>query len=185
MNNFLYLISDLHLCHLPIMSPPFPMFLRWTSEFQLPWAPSLPLSVTMSVFLSLPPCLCGWLSRNLVEASFMCVQNTIVFYEMNVNTILEHLLLFSWDTQPGAECLFDHSPFPYSKYLHFRLWGPNRGDGVCETCGFLSRSLAERSSTWSWCRWSCPEVLCSWNHWRIPDLGGNTQMKNAVESWSS
>ena len=51
----------------------------------------------------------------------MCVQNTIVFYEMNVNTILEHLLLFSWDTQPGAECLFDHSPFPYSKYLHFRL----------------------------------------------------------------
>ena len=28
MNNFLYLIIALHLCHLPKMSPPFPMFLR-------------------------------------------------------------------------------------------------------------------------------------------------------------
>ena len=92
---------------------------------------------------------------------------------------------FSWDTQPGAECLFDHSPFLYCKYIHFHLWGRNPGDEVCETCGFLSRSLAERSSTWSWCRWSCPGVLCSWNHWRIPDLGGNTQMKNAAECWNS
>ena len=36
----------------------------------------------------------------------MCVQNTIVFYEMNVNTILEHLLLFpGTHSQEQSVCL--------------------------------------------------------------------------------
>ena len=162
MNNFIYLISALHLCHLPIMSPPFPMFLRWTSELQLPWDTSLTLSMAMPFFLSMPPSLCGWLfvlvpSRGQFH---VCTKhNCFLWNEWEHHSGTP--FAFSWDTQPGVECLFDHSPFPSCKYLHFHLWGPNPGDGVLETCGVLSTSLAERSSAWSWCRWSCPGVLWS------------------------
>ena len=53
-----------------------------------------------------------YLSWYLVEANFMCVQNTIVFYEMNGNTILEHLLLFPGIHNQEQSVYLTTAPFP-------------------------------------------------------------------------
>lgn len=120
MNNFLYLISDLPFYHLPIMSPPSLYSLgEHLSSSCL--APSLTLYMAMSFFFLLPPCVVDCLSWYLVEANFYEYKTQLFFYEVNVEHHSGTPFAFSWDTQPGAECLFDHSPFPYCKYIHFHL----------------------------------------------------------------
>ena len=41
-------------------------------------------------------------------------------------------------------------------------------------------SRLRRSSAWSWCRWSCPGIIWFWNHWRVLEPRGNTQMKKQL-----
>ena len=53
-----------------------------------------------------------YLSWYLVEANFMCVQNTIVFYEVNGNTVLEHLLLFPGTHSQEQSVYLTTAPFP-------------------------------------------------------------------------
>ena len=42
----------------------------------------------------------------------MCVQNTIVFYEVNGNTVLEHLLLFPGTHSQEQSVYLTTAPFP-------------------------------------------------------------------------
>ena len=66
------------------------------------------------VFLSVPPSLPVWscMSWYLVLANFMCVQNTIVFLWNEWGRYSGTCVAFAWDTWPGVECVFDHSPGP-------------------------------------------------------------------------
>ena len=93
MNSFLYLISVLHLCSLPVTSPHFPIFLKW----QL-CCNCMELLLTQ-VYDQVSLLLSVWLSHCIswypVVTNFMCIKR-MIFYLMNGGTILEHVLLLPW-----------------------------------------------------------------------------------------
>ena len=147
----------------------------YDSVFQLHWIPSAPRSVTLCFFPFLPV----WLSLyDLVPScgKFHVDKRWKVFYLMIRNTILKHIFCFCL----GLKDLFDQ---PLSL-----LW-PSPLPPLRITLGIESLkpvrcfpiSSLQRSSAWSWCRWSCPGVIWFWNHWRVPEPRGNTQMKNSLE----
>ena len=155
------------------------------------WVTSLtfPIALCGSVFQLLWPCisfrlpfsLCSshCMTWYLVGANFTSVKNEMFFYLMNGNIILEHILLL-----PGIHSqdwsMYFTSLFPYCEYLCFHLWESPWGWDLWSQWGLICISSLLRNSAWS-----CPGVLWSWNHRRVPELGGNTQMKSGSERWSS
>ena len=78
MNSFIYLIRALDPCHLPTMSPPFPIFFRWQLSSNCTRLPlsvglwpcfPLPLYVCLSLYVLVPNCNKFHVCKNTV---FLC-----------------------------------------------------------------------------------------------------------------
>ena len=86
---------------------------------------------------------------------------------------------FAWDTQSGLEDLFDQ-PLSLVWISPLPPLGITLGIGSLKPVRSFPISRLQRSSAWSWCRWSCPGIIWFWNHWRVLEPRGNTQMKKQL-----
>ena len=164
------------------MSPPFPTFLRWQLSSS---CTRLPCPCVCG-HVSLPHSLRAHLSLYILISScdtFHVYKNTIVFYLMNGDVILEPFCFYLGYIDRTGGCIWPAAFLTVNVCFH--LWESPWGWGPWSLWGLIFISRLYRSSAGSWCRWSCPGVLWSWNHWRVPELGGNSQMKKGSERWSS